>query len=445
MPTPYPSYKSVWAIAWPVVVSNLSVPLLGLVDTAVIGNLGDAAMLGGVALGGTIFSILFWGFSFLRMGTTGFVAQAAGAQNQAEILSVASRSLSIAVIAAGMLLLCQPLLAALIFEVSAASTEVESASALYFNIRIFSAPANLINLCFLGLFFGLGKTRLTLYLLLLLNGSNIILDLVLVLKFNLGIAGVAWASLIAEYLCMTLGCYLTWRELHNSWGQLPALRKIFALPALRHCFAVNSDIMIRTLCLTFAFAWFTQQGGIAGDTTLAANAILIQLVFFAAFFLDGFALAAESLVGQAVGAQQRHHFDRAVAISSQFSSITAIAISLMFATTGPWLIDWLTNIVSVQEMAKQYLVWACLAPILAIACFQLDGIFIGATRSKDMRNAMIFSLSCYLASWWGLTGLYGNHGLWAALMIFFVSRGLSLYWYYPKLRLSVPIEKPQRT
>lgn len=439
-----PSYKSVWIIAWPVVVSNLSVPMLGLVDTAVIGNLGDAAILGGVALGSTIFSILFWGFSFLRMGTTGFVAQAAGAQNQAEILSIITRSLSIAAVAAAALLLCQPLIESVVFEVSAASTQVESASAVYFNIRIFSAPANLINLCFLGLFFGLGKTRLTLYMLLLLNGSNILLDLILVLKFNLGIAGVAWASLIAEYLCMILGCYLAWQELQKHRGQLPSLRLVFALPALRHCFAVNSDIMIRTLCLTFAFAWFTQQGGIAGDSTLAANAILIQLVFFAAFFLDGFALAAESLVGQAVGAQQRDHFDRAVVISSQFSAITAVALSLMFVAAGPWLIDLLTNIDTVRQMARQYLFWACLAPILAIACFQLDGIFIGATRSQDMRNAMIFSLACYLASWWWLTDRYGNHGLWAALMIFFVSRGLSLYWYFPKLRLSVALNNPQQ-
>jgi len=425
-------------IAWPIVLSNLSVPLLGLVDTAVIGHLGDAALIGAIAVGAMIFSFLYWGFGFLRMGTTGLIAQASGAGDPMAVTSTLQRALLIGGAIGVMLVVLQLPLSSLSFRLLQGSEEVESAAAQYFAIRIWGGPANLINLVVLGFFLGLQDSRTALKLQLTLNCINILLDLVFVPVLGWGVAGVAAATLIAEYSTLVLGLLLIARHFkhrHLPW-KVPRT-ELFDLDAVKHTLVVNRDIMIRTLCLIFAFAWFTDQGARSGDVILAVNAILMQLVSFAAFFLDGFALAAESLVGAAVGSGSRSELKRSVRYSSELAVMTAVVLSILYGFTAPYIVAALTNVESVRQTATVYLPWAIASPILSVWCYQLDGIFIGATRTREMRNAMLLSLAIFLLSWWVLGSgdvlNWGNHGLWAALMLYFVVRALTLAANYRRV------------
>jgi MATE family multidrug resistance protein len=421
------SRRKIFQIAWPIILSNISVPLLGLVDTAVIGNLGNAALIGAIAIGAMIFSFLYWGFGFLRMGTTGLIAQASGARNAAEIKAIIYRAMLAGLTIGLVLIALQIPLEMAAFYLIDGSSSVENAATIYFDIRIWSAPATLINLAILGFFLGQQDSRTTLKLQLILNGTNIVLDLIFVLGFGWDVAGVASATLIAEYVALTVGIYFTVRSLKRHDKNLSlSLAQLFDARAMGHTLAVNRDILVRTLCLIFAFAWFTNQGAHAGDVLLAANAILLQLVSFAAFFLDGFALSAESLVGHAIGSKDKTDLRKSILLSTQFAAVTAAGLSIIYYFLGGWVVGFLTNVESVVAACLLYLPWAILSPILSVWCYQLDGIFIGATRTQEMRNAMIISLVLYLASWWILSQLFGNHGLWASLMLYFLFRAGTL-------------------
>lgn len=426
------------AIAWPIILSNLSTPLLGLVDTAVIGNLGDSALIGAIAIGGMIFSFLYWGFGFLRMGTTGLVSQALGAGDAAEVKASFYRAFALGAGIGGLLLIAQVPISLLAFSLIDGSDAVEAAATVYFQIRILGAPLSLAHLAVMGFLLGAQRTRLLLVLQLILNGTNILLDLVFVVGFGWGVAGVAAATVIAEALAIAVGAVMVIRLIR---GESESLRIPFALlldvPALTRMFVVNRDIMIRTLCLIFAFAWFTNQGAKAGDTLLAANAILMQFVTFSAFFLDGYALAAETLVGNAVGGRDRRRLDAAIRYSTELGLVTSVTLSLVFWITATPVINLLTNVAPVRAAAAEYLPWAIAAPVISVWCYLLDGIFIGATRTPEMRNAMIISLALFLGAWFVLTP-FGNHGLWASLMIYFVARAGSLAWYLPRVREMPP-------
>lgn len=427
----------VWKIAWPIVLSNASVPLLGLADTFVIGNLGDAALIGAIAVGAMIFSFVYWGFGFLRMGTTGLVAQAAGARDEEEVRATLARAMMIAGVIGLTLILVQWPLRMAAFGLFDGSPAVETNAAFYFKIRIWGAPATLASYAILGFLIGLQKSRVALVLQLFLNGLNILLDIIFVIGFGWGVAGVAAGTLIAEVSAAVLGLALIIRLLHqrNPHHGLKriAAAKLFHRETMVKTLSVNSDIMIRTLCLIFAFAWFTNQGAKSGDVVLAANAILLQFVTFSAFFLDGFAFSAESLVGKSFGARDAGELKRAVLYSTQLAVATALGVSLILALFGVPAINFLTNVEAVREAAGHFLPWAVAAPLASIWCFQLDGIFIGATRTADMRNAMVLSLGIYLVAWYFLQGAYGNHGLWAALTLFYIVRAATLYRRYPDL------------
>ncbi len=431
------SRSGVWQIAWPIVLSNASVPLLGLADTFVIGNLGNAALLGAIAVGAMVFSFIYWGFGFLRMGTTGLTAQADGAGDEGEVQATYYRALMLAVGIGCALVLLQWPLGHAAFGLIDGSQEVEAQAKLYFAIRIWGAPATLASYAILGFFIGLRDSKTALILQLFLNGMNIFLDVLFVMGLGWGVAGVAAGTLIAEVSAVGLGIYLVARRLrHRDTTHRPfqiSKERLFDKVVLAKTIAVNSDIMIRTLCLIFAFAWFTNQGAVTGDTVLAANAILMQFVTFSAFFLDGFAFSAESLVGKSYGAKNRADLQKAVRYSTQLAFITALAMSALFWILGPSGIRLLTNVEEVRQAAYLFLPWAIVAPVASIWCFQLDGIFIGATRTADMRNAMVISLGLYLAAWYLLAGLYGNHGLWAALTFFYVARAVTLFLRYPAL------------
>ncbi len=434
------SHRKVWTIAWPMVISNISTPLLGLVDTAVIGQLESASYLGAIALGVLLFNFLYLGLGFLRMGTTAFTAQAFGAGDDAEVDAGLGRAVIVGLSLGLVMIAVQLPIAAGAFWLLEGSAQVESLARNYLAIRIWGAPAALTVFVFVGWFIGLQKTKLALALQVWLNAVNIILDVFFVMGLGWDVDGVAYGTLIAEWSTVLVGAALVWRELAVRQGKRPSANwsRMLDVPALRRMLSVNGDIFIRTICLVFAFSWFTAQGAKAGDTILAANYVLMQFIMFASFFLDGFAFAAETLVGSAIGAQKRKQLTDSVLISTRIAGGTAFVLTILFIAFGGFVIDTLTTAPDVRAEARNYLLWAASIPIVAVWCFQLDGIFIGATRGADLRNMMVISLAVYLAFWYALTPV-GNHGLWAAFIAFFIARGITLGLRYQALvRESVP-------
>lgn len=424
-------------IAWPIILANITVPLLGMVDTAVIGNLGDAALIGAIAIGSMVFGFVYWGFGFLRMSTTGLVAQADGAGNPQQTQVEFYRAGMLAILIAIIILGCQVPLVKYSLWLVDGSAAVESSAEFYLSIRIWSAPATLINFVIIGFFLGVGKTRTTLLLQVLMNGINIVLDLVFVLLLDMGVGGVAYATLIAEYTVLFLGIFLIWRHFPAASGI--DRKQLFDRDKIRKTLAVNSDLMIRTLCLLFVFAWFINQSASFGDDVLAANSILLQFITFAAFLLDGFALATERLVGKAVGASDRTYFDQSIRQSSSLAVLLASLLVLVIWLVHGVAIDVMTNIESVRGLAREFSFWVILAPLIAFSCFQLDGIFIGATRSAEMRNSMFVTVVLFLISWYYLMPRFGNHGLWMALWVSYIVRTATLYWFYPRVRAGIGV------
>ena len=426
------THRSVLAIALPIVASNVSTPLIGVVDTAVVGQLGEAYYIGAVAIGSLIFTFLFWAFGFLRMGTTGFTAQAEGAGDNDELRAVLARALVIAGLAGLALIVLQSLIGIAAFSMIDASENVETHAQGYFAIRIWSAPAALANFAILGWFIGLGRAPIAFLLQIILNFTNIVLDGLFVLVFDMRVEGVAIGTVIAEISAAGIGFLFVHRELKSRAGDWN-MELIRNVEKLKRMLAVNGDIMIRTLCLIFSFSWFTARSAEFGDTILAANTVLMNLFGMSAYLLDGFAFAAEVHVGKAVGARSETRFKAAVAISSLWAFGLCLIISLAFLLLGGYAVDLMTVNQEVRDTARTYLFWAALAPIFGIACFQLDGIYIGATRTVDMRNMMILSMAIYLVAWWYLELTFGNHGLWASLIVLFIVRGVTLGSRYPAL------------
>lgn len=425
------THRRVLSLVVPIVLMGLTTPLLGFVDTAVIGQLGDATLIGAVAVGALIFTFIFWAFGFLRMGTTGLTAQALGARDAVEIRAALGRALLIAGIAGCGLLLLHIPVRSLAFALVQGSSGVESEAATYFGIRMWSAPFTLANYAVLGWLVGMQQTRLAMVLQIFLNGTNAGLDALFVLQFDWGVAGIATGTVIAEVATAFVGVGLTLFVLRNYAGTWD-WRTIVRWEKVANTLSVNRDIMIRTLVLLLAFSFFTMEGARAGDLTLAANAILMQFVSLSAFFLDGFAFGAEALVGAAVGARHRTRFVEAVRLTTGWAFTLSVVLSLAFLLLGGFWIDFLTTSTDVREVARLYLPWAAALPVLSFACFQLDGIFIGATRAREMRDAAFVSTAAFFLFWW-LFLPFGNHGLWAALALFNVTRGLALGRYYPRL------------
>ena len=429
-------HKNILAIALPMLASNISEPLIGIVDTMIIGRSPEKYLIGAVAIGAALFGILFWGFSFLRMGVTGQTAQEKGAQNYTELTHILMRSIFIALICGIILVISAPLIENIAFLLFEASQNAEAEAKKYFNIRIYSAPFALTNYVFLGWFIGIGNAKIALVLQLLLNITNIILDLIFVIGFNMGVEGVALGTLIAAIIATIGGSGAVIyqnkkfkKQTKNIWDRKNILNKEKIIQTIK----VNSDIMIRTLCLMFTFTFFTAQGAKNGDVILAANAILLNLLTLFAHLLDAFAIAAETLTGQAIGAKQKYQFRQNIKISFLWAGLISVLLTIITIMAGKYYVYLMTVNHDIQNAAMIYLPWAAIAPIVAVSCFQLDGIFIGATRTADLRNMMIISLAAYLIAWAILTPIFHNHGLWAALMIFFIIRAITLAGRVPNL------------
>jgi MATE family multidrug resistance protein len=430
------THRAVLSLALPVMISNVSTPLIGVVDTAVVGRLGDPAYIGAAAIGGLIFTFIFWSFGFLRMGTTGLTAQALGAGDAAELANCLGRALLAAlVVGAGLILLQWPIRVSA-FAAIHASQRVEGLARNYFDIRIWAAPATLANYALFGWFVGLGRTGMGLILQVILNVVNMALDVLFVLGCGWDVRGVAAGTLIAEYVAAAIGIAIALRHLRGmsaSWS----LRRLLEPAALKRTFGVNRDIMIRTMALMAVLMWFASRGARQGDVILAANSILLQFISLSAYFLDGLAFATEALVGQAIGAAQRAALSLAVKMTTMWAAGVALLMSAVLVLLGPWLIDFLTVDPAARTAANTFLPWAAGAPLLGVWAFQLDGIFIGATHTADMRNAMLASLAIFLGACW-LLRPFGNHGLWAAFYLQYLARTATLLRCYPRIVGSLP-------
>ena len=429
-------HRRVWTLAGPIMLANLTTPLLGAVDTAVVGQLPDAAYIGGVAIGAVVFSFLFWGFGFLRMGTTGFTAQAHGAGDRDELRATLLRPLILALALGTILIALQAPIGMLAFQLLDASPDVETLAASYYEIRIWSAPAALVNYTVLGWLLGTQRARSALLLQVALNGVNIMLDLVFVIGLGWGVEGVALASVIAETGAAVLGIVVVGRFLarsggHWDWARLRRRDRVVAL------FRVNLDIFLRNLALIFAFSYFTALSARMGDVTLAANAILMHLFIMMAYGLDGFAHAAEILTGSALGARSRPAFQGAVRAATIWGFGCAVLVALIYLALGPTLIELFTVLPEVRTAAEAFLPWLVIMPLVSVWSFLLDGIFIGTTRTAAIRNAMAVSVFAYLGACWLLVPALGNHGLWLAFTLFMVVRAITLAVVYPRLRRDI--------
>ncbi len=429
------THRRILQIALPIVLSNATVPILGAVDTGVVGQMGEAAPIGAVGIGAVILSTLYWVFGFLRMGTTGLVAQARGAGDVAETGALFMRGMMIGLAGGVFFIVIQAALFWGAFQLAPASDEVETLARDYLEIRIWGAPATISLYVVTGWLIALERTKGVLVLQLWMNGLNIVLDLWFVLGLGWGVEGVAIATLIAEWSGLALGLWLC--RAVFSGDQWRNWARIFDAVRLRRMLSVNADIMVRSVILTVSFTTFLFVAADFGDVTLAANQVLIQFLEITAFALDGFAFSAEALVRASVGAGQRERVRRAGIMTSEWGFGGAVLLCFVFWFGGPYLIDLMTTSEEVRAEARTFLPWVALAPVIGIASWMLDGIYFGATWTRDMRIAMIQSVAIYVVALIILVPTLENHGLWLALMILNAARGITMGLRYPRLEATV--------
>ena len=422
-------------LAIPMILTNISTPLLGLVDTAVLGHLDSAQYLAAVALGGLIFSFIFWGFGFLRMGTTGLTAQAVGQGDKQESVLVLFRAGLLAIVISCVVLFLAPLISQISFYLLESEQAVEKAAAIYFDVRIFSTPATLCQYVMLGWFLGRQNVKIPLLVVLITNLSNIFLDLLFVYYFGMQVDGVALASVISEYLGLLVSLVCTVRILVKE-KQVCSFRLILNYKKLKSMLLINTHIFVRTWCLIFTFAFFTAQGAKFGSVILAANAVLLNFQTFMAYALDGFAHAAEALVGKAVGKRNKLMIKQTCITAIFWSFNIALLFALLYQFFGFLIIDKLTSLNDVRLAAYCYLPYLIAMPLASFICYVFDGIFIGAMMAREMRNTMLFSLFLVFIPVWFFTQNMGNHGLWIAMLAFMLARGLSMSIIFIQKRLT---------
>lgn len=417
-------HRRLWRIAGPMTLTGLATPLLGMVDTFVMGHLEAAYYLGAVAVGSALIQLLFWGVSFLRMSTTALAAQASHDSNKARLVLL--RSLVSAVLISTVVVLLREPLQHASHTLMALEQEVNLHSQLYFEICIWSTPAVLLNTVIWGWCLGMQNARAPLYLALWINMVNMVLDVVLVFYFGLQTRGVAYALLVANYSGLLLGAWILRRMLQPMPRM--TMRGLWDVSAWKNLFVVNHHLFVRTILLLFSFAFFMVQGADFGAVVLAANAVLINFFYITAYGMDGFAHGLEVLCGRAVGARDRQLFERVIVSALFWCVLIGILLIAFFAGAGTFVIGWLTSLPEVRDAASVYLPWLVALPVFCLLPFLMDGLFIGTTRTREMRNSMVLSIGAYLAVWF-VTGSLGNHGLWLALTGFMIARSLMLGYY----------------
>tara|TARA_Y100000389_G_scaffold25075_1_gene21789 strand:- start:330 stop:1643 length:1314 start_codon:yes stop_codon:yes gene_type:complete len=430
-----PSIKYILKLSIPIFFANLAIPLVGIIDTALMGNLGNLSYLSATSVAANLFSMIFWSFGFLRMGTVGLVSQAYGKEDYTEIFNIVIRNLIFVLLISLILILLQSYIFNLSVGIFSLSDTTRQFYQDYFKIRIYSAPGELTLYIITGLFVGLQKTKISSLAVGLFSILNIILSIILVSKFNLNIKGVAYGTLISALSISTIFLAYTFWYLNKMSKINIDVSKLIDLSKLKKIFDINLNIFIRTTLLTFSFLWFTYLGSQIGEDYIAANAILINLVFLSAFILDAYAFSTEGMVGYSLGKRDIGLFKKIVKNSFILSALTGLIISIIYFFINGYVIELMSDIERIRNLSSSYVVWLIIMPLISSFCYQFDGIFIGASQTKELRNAMIFSVFSYLILSLILTEVMGNNGIWISLCIFMILRALSLFYYLDRIYL----------
>ena len=427
------SKKQIILLSIPVFFSNLAIPLVGMVDTGLMGNLGETKYLASTSIATSVMTMIIWSFGFLRMGTVGIVAQAYGRCDYKEITKTLLRNLLIALIVAFIILIFLPSLKIIISYFFSPSDETEVLINTYLNVRVFSVPAELIIYVLVGFYLGIQKTKISSFLIIVLSSLNIVLSSLLVLTFDLKVLGVALGTVLASYITLVIFMLYTYKFIIKKFKVIPKFKNLFVKSKLVKLFNINFDIFIRTIFLTFVFLWVTYLGSKIGEDYLAVNTILMQFIILSSFFLDAYAFSTEGVIGFAIGRRNKNSFFELVKNSIQVSFFTAIIISFLFLIFFKDIIFIITDIEILRFISLQYILWIIIIPPIACFCYQLDGIFIGASQTKEIRNAMIISVLSYIGFSIFLTRHLHNHGIWFSLLLFMILRSLTLSFYFKNI------------
>ena len=429
------SVKYILKLSIPIFFANLAIPMVGIIDTGLMGNLGNLSYLSATSVAANLFSMIFWSFGFLRMGTVGLVSQAYGKEDYSEIFNIIFRNLVFVLVISLIIISLQGYIYRLSLNIFELSETTEKFYQDYFQIRIWSAPAELTLYIITGFFIGLQKTKISSLAIGLFSILNIILSIIFVSKFDLNIKGVAYGTLFSALFISISFLIYTFLYLNRISKLKIKFDELIDLKKIKNIFNININIFIRTILLTFSFLWFTYLGSQIGEDYIAANAILINLVFLSAFILDAYAFSTEGMVGYSLGKKDITLFKKIVQNSFILSSITGLIISIIYFLINNFVINLMSNIEEIRNLSSSYAVWLIIMPLISSFCFQFDGIFIGVSQTKELRNAMIFSVFSYLVISIFLTGLMGNTGVWISLCIFMILRALSLYYYMDRIYL----------
>jgi len=427
------SKKKILFLSIPVFFSNLAIPLVGMIDTGLMGNMGETKYLAAASIATSVMTMVIWSFGFLRMGTVGIVAQLYGKGAYREIVRTLIRNFLIAMVAALVIILFKPIIFNLIKLFFITSLETQDLINTYLSVRIFSVPAELISYILVGFYLGIQKTKISSFLIVMLSILNIVFSSFFVLSMNLNIFGVALGTLLASNFTVIIFLLFTYKFIINQFKILPNFNRIIVYSKILELFNINFDIFIRTSILTFSFLWITYLGSKLGEDYLAVNTILMQFIILAAFFLDAYAFSTEGIIGFTIGRKNKKSFLSAVKNSIELSFFTALLISILYLIFFKSIINIITDIEILRFISYKHFIWIIIIPPVASFCYQLDGIFIGASQTKEMRNAMIISVASFILISIYLTKHFGNHGLWLSLLIFMILRSLSLNYFFNKI------------
>ena len=429
------SIKYILKLSIPIFFANLAVPMVGIIDTALMGNLGNLSYLSATSVAANLFSMIFWSFGFLRMGTVGMVSQANGRNDYSEILNIVIRNLLFVALISIIIILLQNFILNLSLKIFDLSKNTKDLYEQYFRIRVYSAPGELTLYIITGLFVGLQKTKTSSFAVGFFSLLNILISIVLVAIFDLNIKGVAYGTFFSALITSSIFLFYTFFYLSKFTKIKIDFEQILNLNQIKNIFNINLNIFIRTILLTFSFLWFTYLGTQIGEDYVAANAILINLVFLSAFILDAYAFSTEGIVGYSLGKKDLNLFKNIVKNSFILSSLSGLIISIIYFFAYEYVINLMSDLEEIRKLSSSYVIWLIILPLISSFCYQFDGIFIGASQTKELRNAMVFSVMSYLIISIVLTKLLFNNGIWISLCIFMILRALSLFYYLNKIYL----------
>ena len=427
------SRKQLFLLSIPVFFSNLAVPLTGIIDTGLMGNLGETKYLAATSVATSVMTMIIWSFGFLRMGTVGIVAQLYAKSDYREIAKTLSRNFLIAFILSVIIVLFKPFILDLINAFFSTSKETQKLINIYISVRVFSVPAEFVIYILIGFYLGIQKTKVSSLLIIILSALNIVFSSLLVLTFNLNILGVALGTVVANYITMIVFALLTYKYIVKEFQIIPTFQKLIIPSKLFKLLNINLNIFVRTVFLTFSFLWVTYLGSRLGEDYLAVNTILMQFIILSAFFLDAYAYSTEGSIGYVIGRKNKKFFLQVVKNSIQLSFFTALIISIFYLIYFKQIINIITDIEILRFIAYHHAVWVILIPPIASFCYQLDGIFIGASSSTELRNAMIIAVVFFIIISIYSTKYFGNHGLWLSLLIFMFLRSITLKMFFNQI------------